>query len=139
VSQFFDRFRRPAEPTDEETAEAMRDLAEVFRSGSKAEGVPFGWGPDEADRLDGLCDAFLATGPTAERRHSVVMSMGAFLGELLVRNGGGLWAYDTKENAAVVVLPNGLRAFPHNKVAKRLDLGPEQSISAFYRYALTRE
>jgi hypothetical protein len=35
-------------------------------------------------------------------------------------------------------MPNGLRAYPHNKVAKRLDIGPEHNLFQFYWYALTR-
>src|SRR5262245_19410630 len=90
---------------DEETAAAMRSLAEKFLSGGAAEGWHFGWDPAEAARLDEACDAFLRTNPPAEIRHSMIMAMGAYLGELMVRFGGGYWAYDAKERAAVVEMP----------------------------------
>lgn len=117
----------------------MLGLARAFVDGSAAEGDPFGWESDEAARLDGVCEAFLANDPPAEYQHSMIMAMGAYLGELLVRHGGGRWAYDAGQQAAAVEMPNGLRAYPHNKVAKRLERGPEHSLSAFYRYGLTRE
>ena len=69
----------------------------------------------------------------------MVMAMGAYLGELLVRHGDGRWAYDPEQRAAVVELPNGLRAHPHTKVAKRLDQGAQHNLLAFYQYGLTRE
>jgi hypothetical protein len=136
---FLDRFRKRADPTDAETADAMRRLAQAFVTGSVEEGEPFGWESTEASRLDDVCDAFLANNPPADYRHSMIMGMGAYLGELLVRHGGGRWAFDPTTNAAVVEMPNGLRAYPHNKVAKRLDRGPEHNLFQFYWYGLTRE
>jgi hypothetical protein len=136
---FLDRFRKRADPTDAETADAMRGLAEAFVKGSAEEGDPFGWESTEASRLDDVCDVFLANDPPADYRHSMIMSMGAYLGELLVRHGGGRWAFDRKESAAVVEMPNGLRAYPHNKVAKRLAHGPEHNLFQFYWFGLTRQ
>lgn len=69
----------------------------------------------------------------------MIMSMGAYLGELLVRYGGGRWAFDPGASAAVVEMPNGLRGYLHNKVAKRLEQGSEHSLFQFYWYALTKE
>ncbi|RQW96969.1 hypothetical protein DLJ59_30235 [Micromonospora inaquosa] len=121
----------------------MRGLAEAFVRGTAGDGVSFGWESAEASRLDDVCDAFLASNPPADYHHnmsmSMSMSMRAYLGELLVRHGGGRWTFDPAESAAVVEMPNGLRAHPHNKVAKRLGRGPEQPLFQFYWYALTRE
>jgi len=117
----------------------MRGFAEAFVDGSAAEGDPFGWESAEAARLDAVCEAFLANDPPPEHRHSMIMAMGAYLGEQLVRHGSGRWAYDPEQRAAVVELPSGSRAYPHNKVAKRLERGPEHSLSAFYQYGITGE
>ncbi|MDQ7905288.1 hypothetical protein RB614_12205 [Phytohabitans sp. ZYX-F-186] len=81
-----DRFRKHADPTDAETAETMLGLAEAFRAGAAEEGEPFGWESTEASRLDDVCDAFLANRPPADYRRSMIMSIGAYLGELLVRH-----------------------------------------------------
>ena len=129
---FLDRFRRQPEPTGAETATIMIDLAETFRTGT----ARLGWERTEAARLDGLCEGFLATNPPAENKHTMIMGLGAYLGELLVRHGGGRWEYDPNQKAAVVAMPNGLQAYPHNKVAKRLEHGPEHSLLAFYQYGL---
>lgn len=80
----------------------MRRLAERFvqyahegfsagiLTGSAEQGEPFGWESTEAARLDGICEDFLDSDPppSDEVRHSMIMSMGAYLGELLVRHGG---------------------------------------------------
>ena len=57
------------------------------------------------------------------------MSMGAYLGELIVRNAGGRWAYHQDQKTAVVETHQQQLCFPHSKVAKRLTLGEEQQPS----------
>lgn len=56
MGRFLDRFRKRVDPTDAETADVMRGLAEAFVRGSAAEGVRFGWESTEASRLDDACD-----------------------------------------------------------------------------------
>lgn len=133
------RWRKTDAVTDDEVAASMLGLAEAFIRGATEEGETFGWDSVEAARLDDVCDAFLRTDPPADVRHSMVMAMGAYLGELMVRNGGGHWTYAQRERTAVVQMPNGLDAYPHNKVAKRLDQGAEHNLFQFYWYGLTRD
>ncbi len=133
------RFRR-SKGTDDETAAAMHSLAEAFRTGAAAQtDVGLGWGEADAAVLDALAEAFVRSGPTADVRHSMIMSMGAYLGELIVRHSGGRWCYDGKRRAAVVETPGGLRGYPHNKVAKKLDGGVNRDLLAFYVYAVRGE
>lgn len=47
--------------------------------------------------------------------------------------------YCTTENAAAIESPNGLRGYPHNKVAKRIDNGTRNDLEAFFKYAITSE
>ena len=134
---WFSRRQQPDVVDDSEVAKEMRKLADAFISGIAAEGWNFGWDSAEVSRLDDLCDGLDNDNP--EMRHSVIMAMGAYLGELMVRCGGGSWSYDPQERAAVVDMPNGLRAHPHNKVAKRLNSGPQHSLIQFYQHSLTRD
>jgi hypothetical protein len=117
----------------------MRRLAEAFVEDTASDGEIFTWDSADAGRLDGICDELVATRPSKARHRAWVMGVGAYLGELMVRHGGGHWSYDPKEDAAVVEMPNGLRGHPHNKVFKRLTIGPEHNLFQFYWYALTRE
>jgi hypothetical protein len=119
-------------PTDAETAREMRELAEAFVSGMAEEGDRFGWDSIEAGRLDDICDDVLTSRPPEPIRHGVILRMGAYLGELLVRNAEGRWTYDPAWGVPVVELPNGLRGFPHQQVARRLETGGERDLFQFY-------
>lgn len=136
---WFSRRKQEDVIEDAEVASQMRKLADAFISGAAADGWHFSWDDAEVSRLDEYCDIFSGDNPPPEMQHSVVLAMGAFLGELMVRCGGGRWTYDPKERAAAVDMPNELRAYPHNKVAKRVELGAEHSLAPYYHYGLTRE
>jgi hypothetical protein len=125
------------EPTDDDVARAMAQFAEIFVETSGQEGHVLGWDAGSAQKLDELCEVFLASRPEKETMRSMIMAMGAYLGELIVRNGGGRWTYDREHNVAVVELPQHGLCFPHSKVAKRLTHGEEHGLWAFYEYAST--
>jgi len=124
-------------PSDEDVAADMRAFAQIFVDGAAAEGQEFGWDAAAAQRLDGLCDAFLASKPDADAIQSMVLAMGSYLGELVVRNGGGHWTYDTRAVAAGVDVPSKKRCFPHGRVGQRLTLGSAHSLRLFYEIAVT--
>ena len=128
--------RRGGHPSDVETGEIMRELAEAFREVSAEQGQPFGWDTRDASKLDDVCDRFLATDPSAGLRHSMVMAMGAYLGELMTRHGNGRWAYGAGDRKVVVVLANGVAAHPHDQVASRLELGTQYDLGVYFHYAL---
>jgi hypothetical protein len=123
-------------PSDADVAQAMHDLAQIFVDGSAFGEYELGWDADSAHRLDELCDAFLASRPDNDVVDSMIMSLGAYLGELIVRNSNGRWTYHQGQ-AAVVQTPQQQLCFPHSKVAKRLTLGEEHGLWAFYEYATT--
>lgn len=47
--------------------------------------------------------------------------------------------YCTDENGAAVESPEGLRGYPHNKVAKRIHDGAKHDLEAFFTYSVTGE
>ncbi|HEY1920567.1 MAG TPA: hypothetical protein VGH27_33780 [Streptosporangiaceae bacterium] len=124
-------------PTQEQVAEHMLTFAQMFVDGTAAEGRAFDWSADSAQRLDGLCESFLAADPDQEVVQSMVLTMGSYLGELIVRHGGGRWAYDTAAGVAAIDLPFGERCFPHDKVDKRLARGSAHNLRLFYYIAVT--
>jgi hypothetical protein len=136
---WFTRRKQAYVMDDAEVAREMCKLADGFIVAAAADDWHFGWDGNEVSRLDAYCDLFISDKAPPEIQHSVIMTMGAYLGELMVRCGGGHWTYDPKERAAVIEMPNGLRAYPHNKVAKRIEYGAEQSLAPYYHYGLTRE
>jgi hypothetical protein len=124
-------------PSDEDVAADMRAFAQIFVDGAAAEGQVFGWDAPCAQRLDGLCEAFLASRPGDDAIQSMVLAMGSYLGELIVRNGDGRWTYDTRAAAAGVDVPSRKRCFPHGRVTQRLTSGPAHSLRLFYEIAVT--
>ena len=127
----------PARGPDDEAGAQMRQLAEDFVTTTAVHGMGLGWEAADASRLDALCDELLSTNPSDSVRESFSVMMGAYLGELLVRTGGGRWAFVPKVKAFGVTMPHGLRAFPMTKVAKRLDLGVEHDLFMFFWHGLT--
>ncbi|MBN6057257.1 hypothetical protein JYK22_35365, partial [Nonomuraea sp. RK-328] len=126
-------------PSDAETAAYMRDLAEGFMGHSRADGYAFDWDPAFIHHLDNYCTKFAAAKPPPEVAHSVILSAGAYLGEMIVRNCGWQWVYCTDQKAAAVESPDGVRGYPHNKVAKRIREGTAHDLEAFFKYAATGE
>lgn len=126
-------------PSDAETAEYMRSLAELFVEHTREDGYSFDWDPTFIHHLDNYCAEFASASPPPDVTHSVIMGAGAYLGEMIVRNSDRTWVYCTHENAAAVENPDGLRGYPHNKVAKRIKNGPEHDLEAFFKYAVTGE
>jgi hypothetical protein len=124
-------------PADENVAADMLAFAQMFVDGAAAEGREFGWDAICAQRLDPLCEAFLASSPDADAIQTMVLAMGSYLGELVVRNAGGRWTYDPRAGAAGVDVPSRKRCFPHSRVAQRLTLGSAHSLRLFYDIAVT--
>lgn len=124
-------------PTETETAAAMRSMAEVFLTGALADGFDFGWDGRDAGRLDDLCDRLAIPGQRrVTTRQALAARMGAYVGELLVRNADGRWVYDEEGRSAAVELPGGRRVFPAERVAQRIAVGHHHSIGEFYRATL---
>lgn len=92
--RFFKRAERPdsGPPSDEKIAAQMRSLAQVFVDGMAAQGETLAWDTASALRLDGLCAEFVTGKPDNETLPYLTAAMGAYLGELVVRNGRGRWS-----------------------------------------------
>ncbi|MBX6386462.1 MAG: hypothetical protein IRZ07_26395 [Microbispora sp.] len=67
-------------PSDAETAEYMRKLAELFVEHAREDGYSFDWDPAFIHHLDNYCTEFAASKPSSEVTHSVIMAAGAYLG-----------------------------------------------------------
>lgn len=124
-------------PSESETADAMRSLAEVFLHSTASGDFRFTWDGTDCERLDELCDQFVIPSQrTTTTRQAMSARMGAYVGELLVRNAGGRWVYDEACRSAAVELPSGHRVFPAERVAQRIAVGHHYSVAEFYRATL---
>jgi hypothetical protein len=126
--------------SDATIAGHMESLAQAFVRSCAADGCTFRWDAESVGNLDGFCQAFLASDPTQSMLDSMITGMGAYLGEVVVRNGGGQWTYHPGQPPAIREAHSRRRLyFPHNKVAKRLTVGPEHSLRLFYEAVMTGE
>ena len=101
----------------------------------------FNWDYSEESvtRLDEFIDTRLwdpeGPRPTEAELTSNSILIGAYLGEVMIRNIGGEWAVDYFEgNKQPVVKIGSLAAFAPNKVYKRQVLGRQESLVAFYNH-----
>jgi hypothetical protein len=128
-------FRKKKSQQDDNVALKARELADGFVIGAARDGYQFDYTPASAERLNTYADDFVASGPPDEVKHSVIIAMGTFLGELIVRNGAGRWQR-TESNELTVVLEragqDAFTAYPLNKVAKRIGGDKQQDIKYFY-------
>jgi hypothetical protein len=115
----------------------MAGLADAFVTGAAEEGDHFDYAVEDAGRLDAWVDLFRQGEPSDDVVHTVVLSLGAYVGELIVRNGGGSWTHVAEADAPGVRLTSGLVCFPLNKVGKRLAVGPEHGIAQFVDVAVS--
>ena len=74
---------------DAEVASSMARLADAFVAGLAADGYRLGYAPDDAYALDAAVDRYLATLPGYDARRGYAFSLGAYLGELVIRTYGG--------------------------------------------------
>lgn len=117
-----------------ELAEQMQAAAEKLRSVFK-EQMDLALDYDEAGVrwLEGYIDRARLRESDDKSRNGSIHLIGAFLGECTIRDLGGQWA--RHEGMLCVVLNEGGKVFPHNKVTKQFNNGTEggDSILGFYR------
>jgi hypothetical protein len=68
------------------------------------------------------------------RRHAYLQKpIGAYVGEVIVRNLGGRWAWNESEDACGVHLIDASWAFPLHKTQRRFENGDIDDLNSFYR------
>jgi hypothetical protein len=132
-----ERARAISTPDEAKVLADMARPANAFVTGSAEEGHHFDYAVENAPRLDALVDLFRRSQPSDDVVHSMALSMGAHVGELIVRNGAGSWTYSPEADSPGVLLASGLVCFPLNKVAKRIKVGPTHSIAQFVEVAMS--
>ena len=121
-----------ADLVTDELSEKMRSLAEILVRTAGAQGVDWlDFSVESAGRLDDLIDEWWPPKPRLDDYESMIPAIGAYIGEILVRDTGATWV-EAPEGEAGVEL-GGTLAFPLTKVAKRFANGRSHSIGHFTR------
>jgi hypothetical protein len=120
--------------SDDEQIEELRKAAAfvIETMGSKLD-IELGYDDAGVRFLDGYIQRQHEQGDEAIRRNLVV-PLGAFLGECLIRNANGQWKQD--KHGWAVWFSNGNAAYPLTKVEKHLTNGAEAGDSVYGFYSL---
>jgi hypothetical protein len=110
----------------------MRLVADTFvKPAVQGGAIWLDYSAESVDRLDALIAESWPGVPEKGTYGSMVPAIGAYVGEVLVKQTGARWIRDPEEGYGVEL--NGQVAFPMSEVGKRFELGPEHSIGRFYR------
>jgi hypothetical protein len=128
--------------SDEQIGRFMQGLADAFVRGAAEEGERVDYSAAGVYRLDGLVDLLIQNHGgqlPPDLAHSMTLSMGAFLGEAIVRSRAGAWVPgpDAEGPPAIRLTNSNLVCSPLAKVHKRLTIGPQHSITQFFDVAMT--
>ena len=127
---------------DEEMTASMARAAAIFREGMRSEGIALDYTPSSVVRLDEIAEQYVQTRPDAAGVHAFAVTMGAYLGEVVVRARAGRWVTraareSVNQEPVGLQLASGLLAFPLTKANKRLTVGPEHNLRQFIDVAMS--
>lgn len=106
----------------------MHQLAGDFAEEMVARGYALDFSEESAAELERVVRQVCKD---TDPRSETAQAIGAYLGELIVRNRGGRWV--ELGDSFGVDLPDGARAMPLDVVADRLRSGPAQDLGAYFR------
>ena len=118
--------------TKDDLADRQRKTAELFvKTSRKLAGVEFDYSEDSGLALDPWIDRLWdpSRPPSEAELDSNTKLMGAYLGEVMIRHGGGRWVWS---EGVPAIERQGKIANVVNKVYKRQVNGPADSLEAFY-------
>jgi hypothetical protein len=128
-------FRQRSRDDPDKLAADQRDMAKLFVDTTKQlAGVEFDYSEASVAELDGWVDRLWdpeGPPPGEDELDSNSKLIGAYLGEVMIRHGGGHWVW-TVHPRQPAIEKNGKVAWVLNKVYKRQVNGPEDSIAEFY-------
>jgi hypothetical protein len=116
----------------------MRGLAEQFVESMR----DFGWELDYSEQSLGAIEEMIDSqfadwrpwrrGKTAKKNEPIASLVGAYVGEVMVRNVGGQWGWMPDFDVAAVKLPSGTWTSPPAKAQKRFREGKQENLVAYY-------
>lgn len=106
-------------------------------------GAPLPWTPASLPAIDAVVDKIKETGATEQQAAGLLFALGCFVGEVFVRNAGGIWRRTEDLGMSkmcsfpiVVELPSVGGCNPIGKVFKRFRNGAGDSVAHFYHAML---
>lgn len=97
-------------------------------------GLELDFSPGTLGQLDDLIDSQFGPG-SADQNANLIVAMGCYLGEVVIRSHGGAWRADEEFFHSPAVVVEGklqTRTFPLSRVWRRFEYGIEHSLVAYY-------
>ena len=99
--------------------------------------------PATLEALDTIIENTRLGGCKVSEMTYFMIGFGCYLGEVIVRNIGGVWQSTSdiltkakyEEELVLLLESKGVLLNPLGKVHKRLRIGPDESVEAFYHFA----
>ncbi|WP_037601600.1 hypothetical protein [Streptacidiphilus rugosus] len=119
--------------------------ADVVALAGRVSGTVLDYTPGSLRQVDEILDGIREDGTTSDDIPETMFSFGCYIGEVMTRHGGGAWRRPSEQEASVfgvpmvVEMPSKCSYNPIGKAFKRLDNGPEDSVSFFYNVATTED
>jgi hypothetical protein len=109
----------------------MKLVAETFVQPATANGaVWLDYSPASVMLLDDLIAAWWPPKPEKGTYESMIPAMGAYIGQVLTKETGAHWIRDPEGGYGVELA--GVVAFPMSQVARRFEMGRDESIGKFF-------
>jgi len=108
--------------------------AEAFREAAEGFGFYLDYTPGSLGEVERLITEKLSDrkGMPKKKWHDMAGATGAYLAEVILRNVGGSWGFNTEMDAGGIQLPGGTWIFPLHKSRKRYEDGPGDDLVACF-------
>ncbi len=124
-----------------ETASQIAEGAGAFVE--RKFGIKLPYNPPSLILVDAILDKIRATGASEQQASGLLLGLGCYVGEVLVRNARASWRLTTEMRmtkvcrfAIVVVLPGGIGCNPIGKVFERFNRQAREDLAGFYEATL---
>lgn len=110
------------------------EAAEAFRSVAAEYGFELDYSPESLDDVERLISEKFSgrRGKPKKKWRDMSGTTGAYVAEVILRNIGGAWGFESEFQAGGIQLPSGTWIFPLHKSRKRYEDGPGDDFVSYY-------
>ena len=114
----------------------------VIQAAADQLGIDLDLSPVSLKQIDTIIESFRQQGETLADVETALAGLACYVGEVFVNHAGGKWtsvAGGDGQPVMAILLPGGMTCFPSNKVPKRFEDGPQDSVADFYQSMAAKE
>ena len=114
--------------------------SDIVEAAQDVSGVHLDYSPQSVKEVDNIIESLREGGSRKEDVSATLFGFGCYIGEVFVRNHGGVWKTseetpmkDVTSMPFLIEMPDGQVGNPIGKVFKQFDSGQFESVDEFYR------